>query len=96
MNYLNQWMESAWVKALGWTFVHSLWQIAVIGLLLYVIMRLIPGRSAHTRYTVATLSIWMIVITAISTFILMLPGQKVASEISGTIVMLQSSTTISI
>lgn len=96
MNFFNQWMESAWVKALGWTFVHSLWQIAVIGLLLFVIMRLIPGRSAHTRYTVATMSVWMIVITAISTFILMLPEQTISSEINGTIVMLKSGATASV
>ena len=57
MNLISQWMQSDWSKALGWTFVHSLWQIAAIGLLLYIILRLIPGRSAHVRYTISTMAI---------------------------------------
>ncbi len=89
MNLTTHWMQSDWCKALGWTFVHSLWQIAAIGLLLYIILRLIPGRSAHTRYTISTMAIWMIVITVLSTFIIMLPESKSITEISGQIVLVK-------
>ena len=34
MNLNLTWMESEWAQALGWTFVHSIWQIALIGLAL--------------------------------------------------------------
>ena len=87
MNLITQWMQSDWSKALGWTFVHSLWQIAAIGLLLYIILRLIPGRSAHVRYTISTMAIWMIVIMALSTFIIMLPESKSVAEISGQVIL---------
>ena len=69
-------IESGWMKALGWTFVHSIWQIALIGLLLFIVLRLIPGRSAHVRYTISAMSLWMIVVTALCTFIIMLPQEE--------------------
>ena len=89
MNLITQWMQSDWSKALGWTFVHSLWQIAAIGLLLYIILRLIPGRSAHVRYTISTMAIWMIVIMALSTFIIMLPESKPVAEFSGQVILVK-------
>ena len=87
MNLITSWVPTEWAKALGWTFVHSLWQIALIGLILFVVLRLIPGRSAHTRYTISTLALWMIVVMALSTFIIMLPETQSISEYSGTIIL---------
>ncbi|HUR31667.1 MAG TPA: M56 family metallopeptidase [Saprospiraceae bacterium] len=95
MNFLNEWMQSDWLKALGWTFVHSLWQIAITGLLLYVILRLIPGRSAHIRYTISTMAIWLIVIMALSTFIVMLPNEKLVTEITGQVILVKTAQPIS-
>ena len=92
MSMLNQWMQSDVVKALGWTFVHSLWQIAVIGLVLFIVLRLIPGRSAHMRYTISTLALWMIIISGISTFLVMLPGEKYVTELTGNIIMVNDNT----
>ncbi len=91
MNLLNQWMQSDWLKALGWTFVHSLWQIAIIGLMLYIILRLIPGRSAHVRYTISTMGIWLIVISALSTFLVMLPETKQITEVTGRVILMKGN-----
>ncbi|MDQ3015499.1 MAG: M48 family metalloprotease [Bacteroidota bacterium] len=88
MNLNFQWMQSVWFKALGWTFVHSLWQIAIIGLVLFIILRLIPGSKAHARYTISTFALWLIVISGLSTFILMLPEKTSVTEYSGQIVWL--------
>jgi len=96
MNFLNDWMQSDWLKALGWTFVHSLWQIALTGLVLYIILRLIPSRSAQVRYTISTMAIWMIVIMSLSTFIIMLPGNGNITEIKGQVVLVQTTTTLSL
>src|SRR5687767_11260977 len=96
MNFLTQWMQSDWLRALGWTFVHSLWQIAIIGLVLYITLRLIPGRSAHVRYTISTLAIWLIVIMALSTFIIMLPDAKHISAVAGQIILIKSTETVSL
>ncbi len=86
MNLINSWMQSDGMKALGWTFVHSLWQIALIGFFLFITLRLIPGRSAHTRYTISTISLWLIVAMASITFIVMLPGDKDIAEITGKLI----------
>ena len=96
MNLTLQWMQTEWGRALGWTFIHSLWQIAVIGFLLYIILRYIPGRSAHVRYTISTMAIWMIVITVLSTFIIMLPDSKPVTEITGQYILVKSTGTYSL
>ncbi|MEM7013017.1 MAG: M56 family metallopeptidase, partial [Verrucomicrobiota bacterium] len=38
------------VDALGWSLLHSLWQGAVVGLLLWTLLWLLPKRSARLRY----------------------------------------------
>lgn len=96
MNLTTSWMQSEWTKALGWTFVHSLWQIALIGLILFVVLRLIPGRSAHTRYTISTLALWLIVVMALSTFIIMLPDSRNMTEITGRLVLVGTTEPISL
>ena len=95
MNFITSWMQSDDMKALGWTFVHSLWQIALIGFLLFVILRLIPGRSAHTRYTISTISLWLIVATAAVTYIIMLPEDKQVKEISGNLIFVNTTAPLS-
>jgi beta-lactamase regulating signal transducer with metallopeptidase domain len=95
MNHIYQWMQSDWSKALGWTFVHSLWQIALIGFLLYIILRLIPGRSAHVRYTISTMAFWFIVIVVLSTFIIMLPESRSVTEVTGQVILVKTQSSIS-
>lgn len=95
MNLSFQWMQSVWFKALGWTFVHSLWQIAVIGVILFIALRLIPGRKAHLRYTISTFALWMIVLLGLSTFIIMLPDSKGVTEYTGQIIWLAQIETTS-
>lgn len=90
MNITSSWMQSEWMKALGWTFVHSIWQIAVVGLVLFVILRLIPNRSAHIRYTISTIALWMIVVLALSTFMIMLPQTREITASGGKLVLMQS------
>jgi bla regulator protein BlaR1 len=91
MNLIQTSLQAPWLEALGWTFVHSFWQIAVIGLFLYIVLRCIPGRSAHVRYTLATLALWTTLVTSFSTFILMLPETKSVNEIMGNVVLVGST-----
>ncbi len=95
MNLTTTWIESSWMKALGWTFVHSIWQIALIGLCLFIVLKCIPGRSAHTRYTISTLALWTTLVSALCTFIVMLPEQNNITEItSGFVMVTQKSVSI--
>lgn len=96
MNLAESWIRSSWMEALGWTFVHSIWQIAVIGLLLFVVLRCIPGRSAHMRYTISTMALWLIVVMALSTFILMLPTAQSVETFSGRVVMVHGTESLTL
>jgi beta-lactamase regulating signal transducer with metallopeptidase domain len=96
MTLTLNWIDSSWMKALGWTFVHSIWQIAFIGLLLFIVLKCIPSRSAHTRYTISTLALWTTLITALCTFIVMLPEEKNITQVSGNIVLMAATKSASI
>ncbi len=96
MNLTTTLMQSEWTKALGWTFVHSLWQIALIGLLLYMLLRLVPGRKAHTRYTISTLALWLIIIMALSTFMIMLPESTSIKEMTGKLLLVTTAEPLSV
>lgn len=72
---MTSWFQSDVMKSLGWTFIHSLWQIALAGAVLYILLRFIPKRNAQLRYTLSAMTLWTIVVMALSTFIIMLPDQ---------------------
>ncbi len=39
-----------WVEALGWTLIHSVWQLAAVALATAPVMSLLRYRSAQLRY----------------------------------------------
>ncbi|MGZ2369372.1 M56 family metallopeptidase [Ancylomarina sp. YFZ004] len=62
-------------EALAWTIFHSIWQAALIAGLLALAFRLINNNNARLRYTMASLSMLLIFISAIFTFLLSLPEE---------------------
>jgi beta-lactamase regulating signal transducer with metallopeptidase domain len=66
------------INALGWTFVHTLWQGCVIVLLMIFVLQQIPVKKATLRYTVATASMMSMLVAAIATFALLYfePGKS--------------------
>ncbi|MBT2557281.1 M48 family metalloprotease [Hymenobacter sp. ISL-91] len=53
MNWLEQLLPPALVRALGWTLLHSLWQGAVVALALAGLLLLLRRHSAQVRYRTA-------------------------------------------
>ncbi|WP_190242676.1 hypothetical protein [Hymenobacter lapidiphilus] len=53
MNWLEQMLPPALVRALGWTLLHSLWQGAVVALALAGLLLLLRRHSAQVRYRTA-------------------------------------------
>ena len=49
----NHWL----VDVLGWTLLHSVWQIAVVALALYLSLRLLKSTNSNARYLAACLSL---------------------------------------
>jgi bla regulator protein BlaR1 len=94
MNLNFFWMGSEWTQALGWTFVHSIWQIALIGLALFIVLRFVPKQNANARYTIATMALWLIVCVSLSTFMIMLPNDTQIFYTSDSVVMVGGNETL--
>ena len=56
-------------EILGWTILHSLWQGALIALLVEFIRRNLPARASHTRYALAFSALNLMLILAVVTFL---------------------------
>ncbi|MBX0290853.1 hypothetical protein K3G63_10410 [Hymenobacter sp. HSC-4F20] len=69
MNWLEQLLPPALVRALGWTLVHSLWQGAVVALALAGLLLLLRKHSAEVRYRTAGLGLVVLLLLAGVTFV---------------------------
>ena len=68
MNFLATFIPEHLAKALGWTIFHSLWQGLIIGLILYVILRIRPNISSQARYIMGVFALAAILISSLFTF----------------------------
>jgi len=69
MTYLNGILSGAFIDALGWTLVHSIWQGALLASLVVVIMILLRKGAARTRYLVYFSSLLLMLGLSVLTFI---------------------------
>ena len=61
------------VWRLGWTLLHSLWQLVLLGALASVVVALLSRRSANTRYGVACCGLALFYAPLVATFFLIPP-----------------------
>lgn len=57
MNQLWSILSSHWIDRLGWTLVHSLWQVALVGIVAAILLGWSYRRSPNLRYTIACLAL---------------------------------------
>ncbi len=69
MNIIHNFLSEQILQALGWTFIHSLWQGAVIALVLGLILPGLKKRAATFRYTLAVGSLAALVALSVTTFV---------------------------
>lgn len=67
------------IENLGWTLFHSLWQIALVWLILFLILKILPNISAEKRYLVSLSAFCLAVILPLATFVYL--TKNPASEI---------------
>ena len=53
MTQIEQMLSGPWAVRLGWTLVHSLWEIAVVAAIVAALLALLRRRSAEARYLAA-------------------------------------------
>ena len=69
MNFIYSLLSERVVEALGWTFVHSLWQGALIALLLGIFMIATHKFTSTTRYFIAVISLIFMLSCSVFTFV---------------------------
>ncbi|HEX8636530.1 MAG TPA: hypothetical protein VF692_00595, partial [Pyrinomonadaceae bacterium] len=62
-------INSKLVENLGWTLAHSVWQIALIALILFLILPLLRRYSANARYLAAVFALAAATVLPIITFV---------------------------
>ena len=68
MNALEQMFSEQFMYALGWTLLHSLWQGALIGLIVAVTIVLLHRYTARLRYFINSISLFALAALAVVTF----------------------------
>jgi beta-lactamase regulating signal transducer with metallopeptidase domain len=68
-----RWLEviftSPAARALGWALLHSLWQGALVGLLLAAVLSLLRGRAANVRYAASCAALALMLLLPAATFL---------------------------
>ncbi len=74
MNFLanvqDAFLRDAWAERIGWTLVHSLWQIALLAGLYAALMLALRKRSAAARYVVGCGTLLAMLIVPVGTYLL--------------------------
>ena len=61
--------NSKLIENLGWTLLHSLWQIALIAFVLLAALRILREFSANARYTAAVFALVFASLLPVATFV---------------------------
>ena len=65
---IAQLLSSELTQAFAWTLIHSLWQIALIAVLLSITVRLAKKASAHTKYIMGLVALALTFVVTVVTF----------------------------
>lgn len=65
---LNQFLSIEWISALGWTVLHSIWQITLIAIVVKLLMLGLSKKSPQLRYAIGIGALFSICVTTVVTF----------------------------
>ena len=68
MRLLNEWIPDELLTALGWTLVHSLWQLILVAGMLWVVLRLLKKSSPALKYGLAVGALVFSLLLTVGTF----------------------------
>lgn len=69
MEVIQQFISEDIIYALGWTVMHSLWQAFAIAIILALVLNALRSKSAATRYEASAFALFLVFVSAVSTFI---------------------------
>lgn len=73
METLSTFIAEPYLLALGWMIVHALWQIAGVGLMLWLALQVFGKKSAAFKYRLSISALALITVLALATFIYAIP-----------------------
>ena len=79
MTFLDTLVKTPLASVAGWTLIHSLWEGAIIALIVAITLSLI--RSSSARYIVASVGMLVMLVCSIATFIEMWPARESADSV---------------
>ncbi len=65
---LSSGVATPWVQRLGWTLLHSVWQISLLAIVAAIVLRALKNQSAATRYTASVACFGLMAITPLITW----------------------------
>src|SRR5580658_2751624 len=74
MTHLEIWLQTPLARAVGWALFHSLWEGAIIAVVLAVTLLMV--RSARARYTAACLGMCAIIVGFGATLLELVPRHQ--------------------
>lgn len=83
MNIVQGILSEKLINALGWTILHSIWQVLLIGSLLFLLLLLFRNQNALIRYNLSVLSLVCILGLSILTFYLYIRDEYRADYATG-------------
>jgi beta-lactamase regulating signal transducer with metallopeptidase domain len=69
MNLLNDWISESLLYAMGWTLVHSLWQLVIISTVLWLLLKVFRGNSPAFKYNLGLSALGISLLAAFGTFL---------------------------
>ncbi|HVX13870.1 MAG TPA: M56 family metallopeptidase [Pirellulales bacterium] len=70
----------AWIERLGWTLVHSVWQLAAVALVMLLVDTWVGRASARRRYLIATASLGLMLVMPAATWLIWTPSPVASSS----------------
>ncbi|MEP2296491.1 M56 family metallopeptidase, partial [Algoriphagus sp.] len=69
MNILNDWISESLLYAMGWTLVHSLWQLVILSAGLWVFLKIFRKNSTAFKYNLSLATLGISLLATLGTFI---------------------------
>ncbi len=71
MNAFTTFLQADWAELMGWTLLHSLWQIALVAAVYAIVSLLLRNRSADARYVIGCVALLLMLGFPIGTYVLL-------------------------
>ena len=69
MNALTEFLSSPVAERIGLTLVHSVWQLALVAVIVFLVLRSLRRHSPNVRYLVSCAALLLMVVTPVLTFV---------------------------